>query len=805
MTNLQDPMKGLEGEVSFSKAFIQQISSQMIKLKKENLVYREKIKNMKILITEGIRQNIDLEVLINNKKASPDGRYLKYSVQQMASIKGDKENAYTSPVKLSYNSDPFGTEDRGTVRLAKQGQNPQVAPLNIQGVPEEDEYNSRAEIERLLAVLDRRDQEIDRCKNDFVKRENELNKLKSILNIKEQEIDDLKHLLKSQPSKEVPQPEGMEDVQNLKEKLNLESKKVEQVCKQIIAKDSLIKQLEDKIKELENAPQVSLAEESNIFNSNTHDKDFFESNKTDFLTQDRIKDLEQQIHQLQATIKNLNYKLNTQTAPPEDPELIQKLKDVESENSDLKAKLLAKSVAIEPETETNVESPTDPEEQDKLQKLISYQEVELTEKEAKIQDMEQEIQILRKKGRVEEELSESLENKIANIQAHNLELQDENANLKGELVNFETRNGQQSEIINQLELKNTNLEHHLSEVKSKISRDQANSDMSMTEKDKEIETLREQIHLKELELENKREKFGSVLNQSSSEKTELAVKADNLKDENMLLQAENEALKLQLEGLLSKKEELRALLKEKLQDASKFKKQIQDLEDEFLKKLEDKCEVFKEYHSGMKTKLMKKLTSVLKAVKQLRLELELVQKANTEKCSEILSEINPDTLNERVRSIIKTLKDNLSSLELGPKVMIDEDPESKDQQIIDLTEMLIQQKNLNDQLKNEGNRNLERQYASDLSVTTQERNDIDQEMLDLDLQEKRRERDRLAHENFGLQSDVEGLEADKERVLEEIDENEEHLDELKSKLILLFNYNPNFQSAFMTQRCTTKA
>ena len=77
---------------------------------------------------------------------------------------------------------------------------------------------------------------------------------------------------------------------------------------------------------------------------------------------------------------------------------------------------------------------------------------------------------------------------------------------------------------------------------------------------------------------------------------------------------------------------------------------------------------------------------------------------------------------------------------------------------------------------------MERQYFSDLSVKTQEANNIDPEELELDLQEKRRERDRLNHENFGLQSDLDGLEADKDRVLEEIEDQEEHLDELKSKL-----------------------
>jgi hypothetical protein len=74
--------------------------------------------------------------------------------------------------------------------------------------------------------------------------------------------------------------------------LNIESQRIEDLCRQVIDKDRITKKLEDKVKELEkNGPQVSIEDESNIFNSNN--KDFFDSNKTDFLTQDRIKDLEQ--------------------------------------------------------------------------------------------------------------------------------------------------------------------------------------------------------------------------------------------------------------------------------------------------------------------------------------------------------------------------------------------------------------------------------------------------------------------------------------------------------------------------------
>lgn len=113
MTNFQETMSGIDTEVTFSKAFISQISSQMIKLKKQNLTYREKIKNMAILIQDGMRQNIDLETLINSKRPAQNGsKMVRYTVKHtggvLSELEGDKENGYASGTRLSYQSNPFG-------------------------------------------------------------------------------------------------------------------------------------------------------------------------------------------------------------------------------------------------------------------------------------------------------------------------------------------------------------------------------------------------------------------------------------------------------------------------------------------------------------------------------------------------------------------------------------------------------------------------------------------------------------------------------------------------------------------------
>jgi hypothetical protein len=52
----------------------------MIKLKKQNISYREKILSMKSLINEGIRENIDLEAQLNLKNSACNSKKVQYMV-----------------------------------------------------------------------------------------------------------------------------------------------------------------------------------------------------------------------------------------------------------------------------------------------------------------------------------------------------------------------------------------------------------------------------------------------------------------------------------------------------------------------------------------------------------------------------------------------------------------------------------------------------------------------------------------------------------------------------------------------------
>jgi lipopolysaccharide export LptBFGC system permease protein LptF len=104
----------------------------------------------------------------------------------------------------------------------------------------------------------------------------------------------------------------------------------------------------------------------------------------------------------------LEYKLKTQTAPPVDPEMVEKLELLETENLNLKANLAAIGETTASQNDI-----------DDLKSKIELQKADLQDKSAKIEDMEQEIQILRKKGQEEEQLSANLDGKIADLETKN--------------------------------------------------------------------------------------------------------------------------------------------------------------------------------------------------------------------------------------------------------------------------------------------------------------------------------------------------------------------------------------------------
>ena len=98
----------------------------------------------------------------------------------------------------------------------------------------------------------------------------------------------------------------------------------------------------------------------------------------------------------------------------------------------------------------------------------------------------------------------------------------------------------------------------------------------------------------------------------------------------------------------------------------------------------------------------------------------------------------------------------------------------KESEIDDLHTMLIKQKEENRKfvLKN---------YNSDLSVNTADKEVKDPDALEEKVQEMRREKDRLEHEHLGLQHDVQEMESERDKILRDIEDHENHLVQLKGK------------------------
>lgn len=274
------------------------------------------------------------------------------------------------------------------------------------------------------------------------------------------------------------------------------------------------------------------------------------------------------------------------------------------------------------------------------------------------------------------------------------------------------------------------------------------------------------------------------------------------------MKKDNQILRKEVTSLLDQKEDLRNHLQEKLKDAEKFRDEIEKLEQEYTKRVEDRNSVFRDYLSMTKIKLVKKIKSLLGVIQTLKDEVLLLkEKASKDKTNTY--ENLEHTMNEIKDEIIKKLKNsNKINLMKEPsnkslsqqfgnnsKVLtpfstqrsIDK-PEKKtvneadyqslnnlphDKKIDHLHVLLFEQKEANRKF-------LEINYRSeDLSVTTEQQHVEDPDDLEREVQDLRRLRDRLKHENFGLQSDVEELEEEKEKCLAEIEEHESHLLELK--------------------------
>lgn len=852
---MTDITKSTAKDLVLSHELVEQISSQMLKLKKQNLGYQERIKSLGLQLQSSLSSNKDLEDLLSknilqNSSENSHPKLIRYRVAEIRNsgpFSTDKENLVPNPEQNQLH-------EEGQKKSGSQVENPDATSSG----------DYKKEIGRLLKVLDHRDDEISTLSKSNSQRESEVARLKKLLEEKESEMEKLKEKQKKTPSYEdeenLPRfgtPNGHSDdadtqralkiqveelekcvrerdeelgklAAHIKEQntlletstselksqkstsdkmageLKAERKRFQDVCLKLEFQESKMRQLEIELAE----SKEKLNDQSNLlgsgFNNPVELKNFFESNRSDVIAQDRIKDLEQTVHRLEGVIANLNHRLkNQQGHLTEDPEkgletidiLNSKLATERTLKEELEGKLRQLEAKIEEviQPEKTSESPSHisslEQEIDQLKGEIQELEIQLGEKITQIEDMEQEIKILRYKGQQEEMLSAEISDKLSialertkTLAEQELMWHEERDQILGELKKSSEKLVELEKEVETLKARNSSMSDELKTLKLEAIQGEQISSV-VVQKDEEIHSLNALLKAKNSEIESHRSKVGQMLSKLNTEKAELGQLNDELKDEALLLRSENEDMKNQLKITLAKKDELRDLLKEKLKDASKFKQEVLELEQEFDSRLANKSKEFKEFYLSTRSKLLKHLNSVAGVLKSLGSQ---IKQAKTEVLDLAQQRTKAQTIEDSgtgIKSIFHQLKSKLLALELQNQQVVT-DPESQSGQIASLTEIVLEQKDLIRKLKAKIEKDQAAGYGSDLSVTSGEMINLDPEELNLDLQDKRRERDRLTHENFGLQSDVEGLEAEKERILQETEEHESHLDELKSKNLL---------------------
>lgn len=430
-------------------------------------------------------------------------------------------------------------------------------------------YDARKEIARLLKVLDHRDDEIQSLSNTNSQRENELSRLRKILEEYEQEIEKFKlagskpvpaddkiilpHFGISNPdsSEQESQRNLFDEIEELNKtiqardddlgklathikeqnivleastselknqraisdklgsELKNEKKKYLDLCLKLEFQESKLRQLEIELAE----SKEKISDQSNLlgsgFNNPVELKNFFESNRSDVIAQDRIKDLEQNVHHLESVIANLNHKLkNPQgqiSGAVDGLNTIDLLSSKLQQEKTLKEELEGKLKNLEEKIEQVIQAGNKGIDQDQLLSLQrdfdqlrsdnSELEVQLTEKNARIEDMDQEIEILRHKGLQEEMLSAELSEKLMIAVDQTKNLAEDNQMLT------EEKNGVQEELqksikaIEELTKERDTLKTKLATLVDELKLLKQNSikeestQNALSDKDDEIESL----------------------------------------------------------------------------------------------------------------------------------------------------------------------------------------------------------------------------------------------------------------------------------------------------------------------------
>lgn len=893
------------GTITIQKDLLNKISSQMIRLKKQNLNFKDKIKNMKIFMVESLRQSQSIEQKIEDFSDNFLSTTTKYTVKTVQ--KGSVDQAMLS------NMQQDGERER-RLEFALREKQQEIEELAM------NQKRLSLEMQKMRGALQMKDQEIeglrqlsgqigdmDKFDELLSSKNSKVENLSNSLNEKIQEVNNLVNLLASK-DKEISHLSKLVDERNEKLKgigdvLDEKEDQVDYLKKSILAKndklDSLAEVLSQKEEEIQKFCKDLLEKESEIeiLKLELTKKEDNESRVSTVFTDpdnevniskeeiQRLRYLEKDSEQLSLALKQ---------AMAKNEQLRDILKEKENEIQNLKKENSEKIDKLtnnlkEKEKEYNKladylqekDSNHTQEKEDQMKQLEGdVQLINLSLKQAQIKIDELTELVIEKKEackELEKELKEK-QKEIDGLKKGNLgEIEDLNQKLKEkenecrnlagliqereeELGEISIENGQLRKNAEYLTKKAEGFKEELNKCKNDLQDSQSETKIIqgmiekieskaekseeenrkflnlLKEKDDTIKELKQEMEeekdnsrvydsttekLKNLEkknkdlksrIESKNRKIDALDTEIEDVKTEYSNIIERLRDERdkitSRMKKDNQILRKEVTALLDQKEDLRNHLQNKLKDSEKFREEIVKLEEDYANKINERTSDFKDYLSMTKIKLVKKVKSLLGVVQNLKDEI-LLLKEKARKEHEIAIKETGENLAEMRQNILDTLSRNRginlmrepSNVSLGQQFgnnsksltpystqrvrrgnRVEMDYQSvntvnNDTKIENLHMMLIEQKEANRKF-------LEMNYRSeDLSVTTEQQHVEDPDALEAEVQELRRLKDRLTHENFGLQSDVEELEEEKERCLLEIEEHENHLIELKGNFL----------------------
>lgn len=731
--------------VTIRKELMNKISSQMIKLKKQNLNFKEKIKNMKIFMAESLRNSQSLEKQVQE-----------------------------------FNGDHLTTTTRYLVKDAEKGSADQTALSSTSPALER-------RISDLQRALRERDQEIEDLAIGQKRQNLDMQKMRSSLQIKDEEIEVLKQIKVGSTGYKTYD-------NNFQMEVNEKDREIDNLVKLLSSKDKEI----NHISKLLDERNDKLKTFSNI-----------------------LEDKDDQIDYLKRAVTSKNEKVdNMADALTKKQEEIQQLcKDLlekEAEIEKLQRDMEGKSIQDDNNTTIRTDAGSEKPEADelvakitKLETNLQSRSMELEEKKRKVEELVdsnnekdefcEKINIILKEK--EKEMDESIrenqqkmEKLINSLNEKDIELEDLSRRLDQALKQLSDSDDKMKSMS---ELYQKELDALTEELKEK----EEQSNREPRANPKKLESLQERVKDLSKKLLKRDNKIDDLETEIEDVKTEYSNIIERLRDERdkitSRMKKDNQILRKEVTALLDQKEELRNHLDQKLNDAERFKKQINMLERDYNSKVIDSKSEFSNYVNETKIKLVKKVKSLLNIIQKLKNEIS-VMKAKNDNDFQLLVYETKIMLTELKQAAIKQATENKkpgiysyrdtfgnNSRELTPLSAqkakgIEADYRSmnvnnKDDKIENLQTLLFEQKEANRKL-------LEMNYRSeDLSVNTEQQFVEDPDGLEMEVQDLRRLRDRLKHETFGLQSDVDELEEEKERGMVEIEEHETHLNELKGK------------------------